>query len=360
MKKDIYRLFTLENGIIMTMPVLDHLSERIKDCESLASFFSCFKSKFNTSTIDLGQIEQILSHSPEERDSYTIRTFRYAQRDLSKDFERFRNQISGKITPISLLEPGVESLIFGIFYRDKRGRLVLEDDHEVVELCLDGVSNDVFVFENMFLGIRGTMEKVFGACEIVLPAFAVNSSQNSFLDNSKVKICVFGCCTGQTAFVRSILDAERPDIAIVSTNEAVGDVLGKAGTKLVVFSCRCDGSFLPSQTQKVSNPFILELFDTQISFIDHDLFKARQEGIFFNGNPVDSFLRSVLSQGSLNPFTRSDMSVPAFPNVYVVSQSTCPLVLEVDGVKFVSLPPAGEGAYAVLDFLNGRFEVVLV
>lgn len=359
MKKEIYRLFTLENGIIMTMPVLSYLSECIRDCESLGNFFASFKAKFNTSTIDFGQIEQILSHDPEERDSYIVKTFRYVQKDLSKDFERFRSQISGKITPISLLEVGVESLIFGIFYRDKCGMLVLEDDHEVVGLCFDSVSNNVFVFEGMFVGVRGTKRELFDVSEIVLPTFTANSSQNSFLDRSKMKICVFGCGENQTEFIKSILDVERPNIAVVSANRAIDlDSFGESGAKTVVFSCRCDESFLPSQTQGVSNPFMIELFDTKISFIDYDLFRARQEGVFLSTSPVNSFLKSLLSQSSINPFAKSDMSIPEFPNVYVVSQSACPLVLDVDGIKFVSLPSTSKGAYAVLDFQNDRFEVV--
>lgn len=359
MKKEIYKLFTLENGVVMTMPVLSHLSKCIKDAESLWSFFSCFKSRFNTSTIDLGQIEQILTRAPEERDVYVTKVFQYAQRNLSGEFERLRAQIGAVVTPISLLEDGVESLIFGVFYRDRTGMLVLEDDHDVMELCLDGVLNDAFVFENMFVGIRGVKKERFNACEIVLPAFTVNSSENNFLDKSRVKICVFGCLGEQVEFLRSVLDIERPSIAIVSTDKHVDlGGLEELGTKLAICSCKCDGSFLPSQLKGISNPFIMELHGTKVGFLDHELFKERQDGIFLNRNPVDSFLRSLLSQSSLNPFAGSDMSVSEFPNVYVISQDACPLVLDVGGVKFVSLPPVSEGAYAVLDFLDGRFEVV--
>lgn len=127
---------------------------------------------------------------------------------------------------------------------------------------------------------------------------------------------------------------------------------------MICCSCSSDKSFLPSQEQAVSNPFVLDLADASIGFIDSDFFRNRQLGTFTKGNLIESFLKSVLSQSSLDPFSRSAMRLQEMPRFIVLAQKTYPAVLDVENVKFISLPPAGDRAYAVLDFKTDNFQVV--
>lgn len=188
-------------------------------------FFAAFKSKFNTSSLDM---DQVMTNKGDEAAPYSIRTFKYTQRCYPDDFEHYKSLVNRELVPISTLDAGVDSTIFGILYRNRLGAYVLEDDHDVIEVVFDSASSEAFVFENMFLGLSGAKiqklehipcdeaHSVFAVAEIVLPAFSARSSENSFLDKRKKKICIFASYDNHKAFVESVLERERPDIVIVS------------------------------------------------------------------------------------------------------------------------------------------------
>lgn len=358
MKKEILKLFTCENGIVLSKNVMDRLVECIKDREDLESFYAHFKEKFNTSSLELEQIDQLLSKSYDKLDSYIIKNTKYTEMDFYSKYDLFRSKIMWKITPISLLEDE-DGVIFGILYRNKTGKFILEDDHESIIVNFDDVKNDGFVFENMFVGLSGCKiidnnnDSFFCVYEIILPDIQVNKSKNNFLKKNNSKICIFGGVEN-TLFIKNVIERENPDFSVVSTHLKLN--FENLGTVLVT-SSKKDESLLPSKMQNISNPFILELFDSKIGFIDCELFKERSKGVFFNKNPLESFLKSILSQNNLNPFCSSDLYISEFPNIFIISQSTYPQVIDIDSVKIVSLPDDNK-SYAVLDFNNNRFEVV--
>lgn len=372
MQKEIYKRFTLENGIIISMPALNYISEHIATLEELQALISAFKSKFNTSSVEIKQIEQILNNK-KEASSFSIIKFKYKQRKFSDEFEKYKALINRMVFPISTLEIDSISTIYGILYKNKRGSYVIEDDHDAIELNFSKTNGDSFVFENMFLAAKGckrtaSMDMLcnstgdscyFEVTEIILPSFIPNTLKNNFLDDIKKKICVFGSFETEKYFIDSVIKRESPDIVIISTKKPdLKKEFSNWNGKVICCSCKEDGSFLPSQTQEVSNPFVLELYDKSIGFIDSEFFRNRQNGMFINGqNLIESFLKSYLSQSSLDPFSRSDMYLNEMPNFIIFSQNTYPFVLDVEGIKFISVPPFKEKAYGILDFKCHKFEI---
>lgn len=368
MDKEIYRLFTLENGIIISKPVLCHLSGYIKTQNDLSVFFKTFKTKYNTSFLSIDQVDKIFSNNDNAANGFAINSFRFKHRHFPTEYEFFKSRINAKITSISLLPIDCSATIFGILYKNKKGKYVLEDELDIIEINFSNVSNDSFLFENMFLAISGIKkiiedsqknEKIiFEAVKIILPQNIINSSKNDFLDKSKKKILFFGCYKNEKDFVNQILQKENPDIAIISCDAVIDlNIFENCKQQILVCSCKCDKSFLPSQVKSISNPFVLELCNSKIGFIDHNLFKLRENGLFLNKNPLDSFLKSYISQSSLNPFSSADLLVNEVPNIIIISQNTYPQVIDIDSVKIYSLPPISQGLYAVVDFNSIKFEI---
>lgn len=118
-----------------------------------------------------------------------------------------------------------------------------------------------------------------------------------------------------------------------------------------------DSDLLPDNMFGMSNPFLLETFDCLFGFIAADVFRNRRNGLFFNDSPMDSFLKSIISQNSLYPFGNCRLSISDFPNVLIILQDFHPMVKTVDSVKILSLPSFKDGCYAVLNLFAETFEI---
>ena len=362
MKKLIYSLFTVEHGIVLNTAVISYIEEKIATYEELMALLSTFKSRFNSSSISKEQIDTILSSKSETKNFYNLKTFKFKCRDFCKEFETFKNQFPIKTTSISLLEDDVESTIFGIFYKNNKSSFSLEDDFDVIDLELEKVHNSAFLFEGMFVGAKGVKNGSFIVQEFILPKMEISKKQNQFLENVKPKICVFKldelCSNEEILTVLSILASESPDITVIFSKSNIDiSLLNKSCKEIIVSSIIDDPDFLPSNSFGVSNPFILETFDSLLGFICVDIFKNRQDGLFFNKNPMDSFIRSFISQRSLYPFGNSDFSLFEFPNILILLKDFHPVVTTVDSVKIVSLSSLKDGYYAVIDLDKNTYEV---
>lgn len=359
MKRHVYQLFTIENGIMLTTPVLDYIANNFKDLETIESLLRAFKSRYNDSSITLEHIKALSEAKSEECDAiFKTLQFKYVQKDFSKRFEALKSTLNIKITPISLLEEGTEQTIFGIFYKGRNESYCIEDDHDVIELNLDSVQNDVFVFENMFVCAKGVKSAVFSVVEFILVPFNIHKANNSFLKDKKLKICVFGSLGNDLKFAKNVLSEEKPELCIISTsNPAISKELSEFCTNIVVCPQKADCSYLPYKRDDTSNPFLLETRNSMIGFLDFDLFNFRKNGLFFNENQMEAFFKSIISQESICPFSGSDLSISHFPNIMIISQSYQPVVLDVEGVKFMSLPSSEDGYYGIVDFNNAVFEI---
>lgn len=358
MKKEIFQLFTIENGILLSNQALEYISTNFSDINSLEKLLKSCKLKFNSSSISLEQIKEIVSQKTAEQNLIEIKTFKYHPRELLKDFTKISGTINLNITPISILQEDVEEIIFGLFYKNSNGKYLLEDDHNLIEIDLKNVKNDVFLFENMFVGLKGVKQECFKVNEIILPPLNVHSllSDPKIYKNSK--ICVFGCYNSEESIIKRAILTESPDFCIISTkNEIDLSNLKDLCPNLIQCPSRQSCKYIPVSSNNISNPFLFEIFNNLVGFIDFNLFDYRKDGLFLNNKPIESFLRSVFSQGTICPFSGSDFSIPEIPNVLIISQDFHPLVLKVEGITFMSLPPVGENSYALLDFENDIYEV---
>lgn len=397
MQRNVYDLFTLEHGIRMTPDALKYISGHVGGSDELRAFLGSFKSKFNTSEITVDQAEQILTKRQDEEELFIVHPTAYRPRQLSMQYDHFKRRIAATLSPISLLEEGMQSTIFGIFYRNRSGMPVLEDDHGVTVLGLAGCGSDLFLHENMFLALVGRKEgDVFMVESSILPSVRnaagggsvgtspggegqhtpehvqpaappngyAPSARNNFLVDRPVKICVFGCYTDQQHLLDGVAERHRPDIAVVTLCTGNKVPYASSATKVVLCPCRCSGGLLPSRAgpsaggTSTTNPFMLELHGKKIAFIDCNLFAYKGSGIFCNKQPLESFLRSIHSQQSYNPFAPCDLSLCSVPSIFVVLQDFYPFVIDVEGVRMVSVLPVRDGTCVLVDTSDGTVEVI--
>lgn len=370
MKKAIYELFTAENGIRMSAEVLEYISECAVDGTALKAILHSFKTRFNTATIDIAQVDQIINQQQEKKTFFRVHASPYRQNTLAARYESMKQSMGFLPVPISLLEEGVKNTIFGIFYKSRSGACVLEDYHGIVELDISGSGTDMFLFENMFVAAEGVLRgSVFAVEVFIRPPIAPYNKQNNFLVQKDAKICLFGCfnsqstsASGKTA--REIIDkavvSHCPDIVIMSVCPDNKEIYDNPLVRTITCPCRHSESYLPAKSKNTTatNPFTLELFDRKISFIEHPIFEHKSRGIFCNQSPLESFLRSVISQRSYNPFAKCDMSYADTPNIIVISQDFYPLVMDVDGIQVVSLLALSDDSYAVIDTASNKVEII--
>ncbi|ELA42268.1 uncharacterized protein VICG_00667 [Vittaforma corneae ATCC 50505] len=364
MKKEVFRLFTIENGIMLSAPVLEYISNNFKDIDSIHALLKSFQARFNTASLSLDQVKELSmqpnNKSGKERafNNLELKTFKYCSVDFYKCFQDLSLRLRVNAISLSLLQEGVEKVIFGIFSRSRNGKYLIEDDYDVIEVDLSDVQSDGFLFENMFVGLKGIKSGDFKVKELILPKYPVHIPSNNLELIKNAKICVFGCFDGEFEFVKTVLSIETPDFCIVSVKNSInGSAFEELCSNVIICPSRFDAEYIPFNLNNISNPFLINIFNNLIGFIDYNLFEHRKNGMVFNNNHIESFLKSILSQGSICPFAGSDFSVPYFPSIMIISQDFHPLVLDVEGIKFISLPPVKEKCYAVLDFNNDLFEV---
>lgn len=442
MKKEIYKLFTIENGIRMNKQTLEHINTHINSQDDLNMLLAEFTSKFNTAEVTIDDIDQILSHKCESKPFYKIHNFRYNQKNLSEKYEYFKRFVDVNATPISLLDDFKESYIFGIIYKNRLGVFVIEDEHE--EICLDfsnllsdrvddkmisgdrennvcsnnnsekdeyvknnlymseaennnqnniepvlininedtsdvhlinnldyqsiinnnlsePVENKVnnlegaFIFENMFLSLKGYKENGnFIVKKIIRPKIKPYKSNNTFLAKENIKILILG---------RGYLESHKIEELCVLNHPKI---------LLIPYSCdfvsnSCDiirypsgSGHLPQKGKDCTNPFVLETHDKKISFINSDIFKYKESGMFFGNKPLEAFIMALLSQQSLNPFDKVDLYSQHISNYFVISQNFCSFILDAEGVVVVSVPPIAEGSYCCIDLANNKVEILQI
>jgi hypothetical protein len=162
-------------------------------------------------------------------------------------------------------------------------------------------------------------------------------------------------------FIKSIISLENPDLSIFSVkNDKNMEILKNEFQNAIICPSRQFMRHIPMNLQNTTNPFLIDAFNRSIAFIDYNVFEHRKDGLFFNKDPVESFLKSIVSQSSILPFSGSDFSVSRFPNIVIISQDLHPMVLDVDCIKFISLPSTKDRYYAILDLNENIFEVKLV
>lgn len=358
MKKQIFQLFTIENRILLPAPVLNYISEHFKDMESVKTLLQLCKSKLNTSLLSMEQLLEISTQKNKETPQFELKTFKYMPRNFIQCFQTLKSFLPTPSHPISLLKDESDQVIFGLFTKAINGKYSLEDEHDVIELDLEDVENECFIFENMFLAFRGTKTETFKVREAILPRFPVYSTPINLKHPRNSKICVVGGFDDEFEHLKKIIQAESPDLCIVSAkSDSIKNIISEISCNVIVCPSKSACDHIPFSFKNVSNPHIIEVPGNLLGFIDYNVFDHRRDGLFFNCNSMESFLQSVISQGSICPFSGSDFAMPRFPNFFVISQDSHPVVIDVNNIKIMSIPRVREGYFAVLDFGNSIFEI---
>ncbi|KAI5171993.1 DNA polymerase epsilon subunit 2, partial [Pancytospora epiphaga] len=400
MQRDVYEMFTVKHGIRITPAALNYISAHVSTIDDLKKLLRLFISIFNTSEITEDQAKKILTKSQEpEEPVFVIHSTTYKAKHLSSKYDKFKSRISTNITSISLLEEDEESAIFGIFYKNGCGVPVLEDDHRLIALSFETCESDSFLYENMFVALRGKkINDTFLVKYVILPTVSTNAlfsptsyrslpsnsntgsgmtsdslgsttlispGKNQFLKSGPVKICVFGCYVDEKELLDEILSRQKPDIVIITLCIRSKLSYEHSESKVVICPCRCRNKLLPDRldckstdASVASNPFILELHNKKIAVIDHNLFEYKKNGLFCNKLPLQSFLKGIHSQQSFNPFAPNDLSFPAVPDIFIIIQDFHPFVMDVENTRMVSLLPIKSGSYVVIETDSDSIEIM--
>lgn len=385
MKKETYGLFTVRNGIRMDMQTLAYISEHAENMDDLESMLQGFKARFNTPEVTISQLKMLNTEDQPAKELFKVHSLRHAPARFSERYEAFKKRVGRDPVPLSLLEEGVESFIFGIFYQNRNGEPTLEDGHGTIGLGLSSCESNAFLFENMLVGFEGILvnannSRQFAVKAVILPPIRPCEEPNNFLDKKQMKVCVIGCLEGAGGMLGRIEAKYKPDMFVVSMccKQSLCTNL-----PTIVFTCACNSIPCPvpkSYAAKMiagndfdnarsgscvstSNPFLLEFNNTKIAFISSNLFRHKENGLFINKQPLESFVRAMQSQYAFDPSSRSDLSYERVlpfgvqPNIYVVLQDFQSYVMDIENVIVACLSPIKSRQIMMIDVPSGSVEL---
>lgn len=401
----------------MNKETLDYITKQYKTEEEIKTLFSLFRSKYNVQTIEISHIKSFGSLQKEEKKRFIIKNCVYKPNILLEKYDFLKRSIDKEITEISTLNDE-KKVIYGIYYKDKYGMDTLEDSHGTILVNFKDCLTNGFLYENIFVGLEGRLENMctsdktnlldsgnenlrvnkekiddgrsnkyayskFNDCKlndsklndskcedirgnlfvcekIVYPKIKVFQNKNGFLAECLLKVLVFSCYTTKSKqFVDETISEIKPDIVVLSIHDTSKSYKNDS-VETIVYRCGCISKRMPNKMEgdNASNPFIIETYNKKISFISHDIVQYRKNGIFLNKNPLDSFLRTFVSQYSYNPFYKANLSYEEIPNIIVIAQKFYPFIMDIEGVKVASIMPVENKSYLLLDLSNDNIKMV--
>ncbi len=344
---------TLENGITMDIDTLQYLEMKLDNIQSIKTFISHYKRKYSKgNTINKSIIDEILSNS--DGVNYSVENIKYKYITLREKYEYFKGNVNQSFIEISALENNVFCNIFGLFYVAPDGNYILEDSRDSIKLSFENFEDNLFLYENMCVGFEGRLQEdqFFSVTKAILPF-----RNNTYKYSGKEKILVFSEFRNQEDLVYKAIKKHNADIIMVS----VEDINKKYSwpVSAVVCSSRSSIFNLPSSknTNLFSNPNVMHLSSgLSIGFIDHNLFKYKENGHFYNSKPLESFYESYISQQSLNPFIYNNF-LEKHLNFIVVAQDTPPFIMEINNTHLISAPSLNDKGYVVIDTKTMNCEI---
>ncbi|AFM98248.1 DNA polymerase alpha/epsilon-like protein [Encephalitozoon hellem ATCC 50504] len=369
MRERIYREFTCERGIMLSSEVLEYLEENIKDEVMLKAISSEYKRRNGQRLADICSIREVAESFNIKKDAYNILNQEFKEKNELLKYRNLLSRIERMVQPIYLL--GEEyATIFGCYYKDRNGREVLEDEGDVIPLDMRKCNGDVFLCDNVFVAIEGKkIGDKFVGFKTYLPSIEKKVRKVPNIDKKDLKILFFSDFQVNEINGRilgRILSKTAPDIVVLmgrlcperssfipftSFREGLRSASSQVEIPDIILCPDADDlypSFLPKEIEipeehgksirAATNPFILETHGCSIGVIREDVFKYKEQGTFIGRNYVDSFVRTVLSQHSFNPFGISNLDIDGVPDVFIVGQDFYPFVTSVEDVVFVSCP----------------------
>ncbi|ORD99854.1 hypothetical protein A0H76_39 [Hepatospora eriocheir] len=361
-KRDIYKIVAIENGLQLDMSVLEYLAIKFTDEDSVKSFIERFKIKFSNHKLEKSQIDNILSEHETTRPFFEIKEFKMKKVDLINKYERYKR--------VSDYNKSDTSRFYGMFYVDKLNRRILENEDGVFILDFGLYDEDMFLYEDMIITVKGELnEDVITVESIILPEIPIFNKVNNFLIKTPIRICVFGNYINEDKFVQNVISEYYPNLLLMSVNN-----------KRAIQTWNTDTIYIPSKNNLIetyegtlskkeksqysikinNNPIYIDFYDKRIVFIDHNIFQYKEKGLFFNSNPFESFYNSFISQGSTNPFNiNSDLELNPHPNYFIISQDSPPYVYRTtQNVLIISIPTVKSKGFTLIDIERDKCEII--
>ncbi|KAI5150912.1 hypothetical protein ENBRE01_1778 [Enteropsectra breve] len=389
MKNYIYSIFTAKNKIRMSKDTLEYIESICAREEDANALLELYKENCSNHIISIEEIKQIKEKGRDvAKPRYTVKEKRYTPQDYIARYEKYKEDLKYPIAAIVSLEEDAQENIFGILYRNKLNRFILEDPLGEIEIDISGCKEDAFLFENMFVGFRGCKRNGFFMVEqiLLMDKHHHRKNNNSDKDDGGFKIGIAGCLFKNRVILKNskishYLEENKLDLLIISVcpsdqnennilleNTSIEQKIAQERLegKVVLMPCRCHRQLLPHKMQKrgsqentqetmTSNPFTLEVGGKNIAIIDANIFDYRKSGIFLGENPLECFVRSYLSQDEFDPFGEIRMEMHA--DIVVVLQDYINVIMEVDGIWFVSLGNKQEPGLVEIEGSNVKIKI---
>ncbi|KAH9412326.1 hypothetical protein HK407_01g02210 [Ordospora pajunii] len=391
MKAKIYKELTKNSGILLSSDALAYLNARVTDECMLMHISAEYKRRNGPKMGDLGLFREIIESAKTcMQTPYTIVSQQYRKADYMHRYRRLKQRIRKEITPIYLLD-GQLCTIFGCYYRDKQGNEVLEDDGDTVLLDMSMCNGNAFLCDNIFVALDGYASKgTFGVTETHFPSIEVRNTVKHVLPVESLRILFFSefwLNEMNGSILRKIITKIPVDVIVI---------MGKLSSEKclsIPYACFMNGlktnsavsrtpdiivcpdandlysSFLPKEIplpgeykdtiKMASNPCIIETRHCSIGVIRDDIFKSRERGRFIGTEYIDSFVRAMLSQQSLNPFGISNLDIEGIPDIVVVGQDFYPFISSIDEITFISCPSFRDGMAFISYDASSRMPSIL-
>ncbi|TBU17569.1 DNA polymerase alpha/epsilon-like protein [Ordospora colligata] len=391
MKAKIYKELTKKNGILLSSDALAYLNTKITDECMLMHISTEYKRRNGPNMGDLRLFQEIIeSTKAYTQTPYTIINQQYRKTDLMHRYKRLKQRINKDITPIYLLS-NRRCTIFGCYYRDKQGKEVLEDDGDIIILDMNMCNGNAFLCDNIFVALDGCVTKnAFEVTEIHFPSIEMRNTNMHRIPVESFKMLFFSDLWLNEMngnILRKIIMKIPADLIVIMGR------LSSEKCMSIPYACFMNGlkpnnafsqvpdiiicpeandlysSFLPKEVPSPSeykdtikmatNPCIIETKYSSVGIVRDNVFKSRERGRFIGTDYTNSFIRTMLSQQSFNPFVIPNLDIEGIPDIVVVGQDVYPFISCIDDITFISCPSFRDGMSFISYDASSRIPSIL-
>lgn len=379
MKKAVYEMLTIRNNITLSKEALEYVASTVSIAD-LPSIVDELRKEQRPISVE--KIKAILlkvldaQHKKLKKDAFEVQNFGIKKKDPLAKFRFLRGKMSWPIQPICSLKQGQEASVFGEYHLDNLNRELLEDDQGHVQLDFSRFRGSAFLHENTFLGLSGFLDgKSLFVTDICLPS--ILPEKPSLQDSGNRSFLIFGDFEWRTEninMLKTIIKTHKKldFIAFVGNfriSEEVGTFLETYNDVLFIFSPSKDDrdpTFLPRKIpttcnkanfMSVTNPFKAQMGSLTLGVVMDEVFEAKTNGRYIGSSHLESFVKTYLSQYSLNPFGQTNLSFEEPFDIIAVLQKSFSCIIRTDNMYFVSLGCRGSNR-VYLSYLSGKLSLI--
>lgn len=323
MEKFIFKKFTIENRILLTSESLQLLKDNVKCNEDVDQIIFKYKEMDPSSSINMEVLRKVIDnfYLQEEKVDFTITPWVFRRSSYIERYNLLKSKVHETLKAVHELNEE-ESCIFGILYKNKNSKFVLEDESGVIEVELR--NTDCFITDFVFLILQGHKVKDrFEVDNVKYPLWSNEEVKRQDIVECKKSILFFyGRCIDD-------IDTDTSEVFLVDpeSNKVREDALNR-GFNIVELD-----------KYSLANPREVKVNNKKIILFCNELYKAKEIGTFFGKNLVQSFIKTYISQYDINPFGKPHMYIESIPDAYIIFQQSYSCIEKIDNVFFISVPP---------------------